>query len=142
MKTLKYLIITLFSLTFAAVLAACGNSQKAVEPQSIDLASLPASIDVNLASSLHQREDVLFLDVRELDEYTAGHIPNVTLIPMGEVPSRLSEIPTDTTVIVTCRSGNRSGQVTSFLRENGYANVHNMEGGILAWESAGFDVER
>ncbi|HUN22724.1 MAG TPA: rhodanese-like domain-containing protein [Anaerolineales bacterium] len=142
MKTLKHLIIVLFSLALAAVLAACGNSQKAVDPQSIDLASLPASIDVNLASSLHQREDVLFLDVREPDEYNAGHIPNVVLIPMGEVPSRLSEIPTDTTVIVTCRSGNRSGQVTSFLRENGYNNVHNMEGGILAWESAGFDVEK
>ncbi len=142
MKTLKHLIIVLFSLALAAVLAACGNSQKAVDPQSIDLAALPASIDVNLASSLHQREDVLFLDVREPDEYNAGHIPNVVLIPMGEVPSRLSEIPTDTTVIVTCRSGNRSGQVTSFLRENGYNNVHNMEGGILAWESAGFDVEK
>ena len=52
------------------------------------------------------------------------------------------ELPTDQTVVLTCRSGNRSGQVTTFLQENGFENVHNMEGGILAWEDAGFAVER
>jgi len=53
----------------------------------------------------------------------------------------MSEIPTDKTVILTCRSGNRSGQATDFLRENGYDNVHNMAGGINDWKSAGLDVE-
>jgi rhodanese-related sulfurtransferase len=45
-------------------------------------------------------------------------------------------------VIVTCRSGNRSGQVTQFLKANGFEDVHNMSGGIIAWEEAGFPVER
>lgn len=44
-------------------------------------------------------------------------------------------------MIVTCRSGNRSGQVTEYLHKQGYENVHNVEGGILAWEQAGYDVE-
>jgi phage shock protein E len=57
------------------------------------------------------------------------------------VPARLEEIPTDQQVIVTCRTGNRSGQVTDFLRQNGFDNVHNMEGGIVAWEAAGLPVE-
>ncbi|NJN96510.1 MAG: rhodanese-like domain-containing protein [Anaerolineales bacterium] len=91
---------------------------------------------------MQKQPDVLLIDVREPDEYNAGHIPGVTLIPMGEVPDRLSEIPQDKTVVVTCRSGNRSGQITDFLREQGYENVHNMQGGIVAWEQAGLPVEK
>ena len=82
------------------------------------------------------------IDVREQWEYDEGHIPGITLIPMGEVTNRLDEIPKDKTVILTCRSGNRSGQVTDFLRNNGFDNVHNMTGGIVAWENAGLAVEQ
>ena len=71
---------------------------------------------------------------------TPGHIPGVTLIPLDDVPNRLNEIPKDKPVIVTCRSGNRSGQVTDFLRQQGYTNVHNMTGGINAWQQAGYVV--
>ena len=58
-----------------------------------------------------------------------------------EVPARLSEIPTDKEVIVACRSGNRSSQVVEYLRQQGYDNVHNLQGGILAWQQAGLPVE-
>jgi len=75
----------------------------------------------------------LLLDVREPHEYTAGHIPGSVLIPMGEVLSRLSEIPRDQTVVVVCRSGNRSGQVAEKLAEQGYTNVLNLQGGVLDW---------
>jgi rhodanese-related sulfurtransferase len=61
---------------------------------------------------------------------------------MDEVANRLAEIPTDKEVIVTCRSGNRSAQITDFLRQQGFDNVHNMDGGILAWEAAGYDIEQ
>jgi rhodanese-related sulfurtransferase len=54
----------------------------------------------------------------------------------------MNEIPTDKTVIVTCRTGNRSGQAVDFLRQNGFENVHNMQGGIVAWEQAGYEVSR
>jgi phage shock protein E len=108
----------------------------------LDLNTLPPSVDVQTVASLKDREDVLVLDVRELNEYEAGHIPGVTLIPMGEVANRLNEIPTDQTVIVTCRTGNRSGQVADFLRQNGYTNIHNMAGGIVEWEAAGLPVEQ
>ncbi|MEM7531462.1 MAG: rhodanese-like domain-containing protein [Chloroflexota bacterium] len=57
------------------------------------------------------------------------------------MPNNLQEIPTDKTVILTCRSGNRSGKATDFLRQQGYTNVHNMAGGILAWQQAGYAVE-
>ena len=105
---------------------------------SLDLAD---TVDVQTVSQIKDRSDVVVLDVREQWEYDEQHIPGVTLIPMGEVPNRLSEIPTDKTVIVTCRSGNRSGQVTDYLRQAGYTDVHNMAGGILAWQQAGYSVE-
>jgi rhodanese-related sulfurtransferase len=57
------------------------------------------------------------IDVREPSEYDAGHIPGITLIPMGEIPNRLADIPKDKTVIVSCQSGRRSSQIASFLQE-------------------------
>ena len=108
----------------------------------IDVANLPFNVDVATVRALQGRDDVVLIDVREPEEYAAGYIPGVRLIPMGEVPSRLNEIPTDKTVIVTCRSGNRSGQITDFLRRNGLTRVHNMQGGLLAWQRAGYPVEK
>lgn len=134
----------LLMITGLLALAAC-SSQAAANPSSsgeIDPASLPKEIDIATAAALQRRANVVLLDVREQSEYDAGHIPGVTHIPMGEVVDRLAEIPQDKTVIVTCRSGNRSGKVTDFLRQQGYEQVYNMQGGILAWEQAGYKVER
>ena len=86
-----------------------------------------------LQSLLAGNNPPLLLDVREPHEYTAGHIPGSVLIPMGEVLSRLSEIPRDQTVVVVCRSGNRSGQVAGKLADQGYTNVLNLQGGVLDW---------
>lgn len=133
-------------LLLTSILVACGGGEAvapaAVENDGIELSQLPQTIDVETVQALQNRDDVLLIDVREQWEYDEKHIPNITLIPMGEVPNRLDEIPKDKTVILTCRSGNRSGQVTDFLRQNGYANAHNMEGGIIAWEEAGYEVEK
>jgi len=137
----------LFSLMFLGLLfAACGASESVApvaevpaDPAPIQLAD---SVDVHTVANVKDRDDVFLLDVREQWEYDEGHIPGVTLLPMGEVPARLSEIPTDKEVIVTCRSGNRSGQITDYLRQNGFDNVHNMSGGIVAWENAGYEVSR
>lgn len=127
-------------------LAACGGqantADTTVVEASADVATLPDTVDVQTVSAIKEQDNVIVLDVREQSEYDEGHIPGVVLIPMGEVSSRLSEIPTDKEVIVTCRTGNRSGQITDYLREQGFDNVHNMEGGIVAWEAAGLPVER
>lgn len=138
----------LTALGAALLLGACGGQTSApgstapAVGAAVDLAQLPETIDVATANSLRGRPDVVMLDVREQDEYDAGHIPGVKLIPLGQVGQRLAEIPRDTTVVVTCRSGNRSGQAAALLRQNGYTNIHNMEGGIVAWQAAGFPVEK
>jgi len=76
------------------------------------------------------------LDVREDDEWTAGHAPEATHIPLGEVPARVAELPADRQIIAVCRGGGRSGRATAFLREQGL-DVYNYDGGMRAWEQRG-----
>lgn len=142
MRTMKRGIWILLIIA-ATVITACGGQAIEAETVSneIDLSSLGGEVDVQTVAAIKDRDDVWVLDVREPWEYDEAHIPGVILIPMNEIPGRLSEIPTDKEVIVTCRSGNRSGQVTDFLRQQGFENVHNMAGGILAWQAAKLPVE-
>lgn len=138
MRRLYFVFISALILT---LLAGCGG---AVAPAAttVDVRNLPNAVDVATVRALQGRPDVVLFDVREPYEYQAGHIPGVKLIPMNDVPKRINEIPRDKTVILTCRSGNRSGQVADFLRKQGFTNVHNMQGGILAWQQAGYPIEK
>jgi rhodanese-related sulfurtransferase len=78
----------------------------------------------------------LLLDVREDDEWAAGHAPNALHIPMGELAARLAELPADGEVYVVCRSGGRSARVTGYLNQNGW-DARNVDGGMQAWAVAG-----
>lgn len=80
------------------------------------------------------------LDVREDDEWAAGHAPGAHHLPMMEVPARMAEIPDDGDVVVVCRSGGRSGQVVSYLTRNGWDNVRNLDGGMQSWAASGREV--
>lgn len=82
-----------------------------------------------LASS----EPVFLLDVRTPEEYAEGHLAGSVLIPVQELGSRLSEIPTDRTIIVYCRSGNRSADAAGMLAGEGFSDVFNMGEGIRGW---------
>ena len=142
MKTIRFPLLLTVVLSLA-LLAACGGGETAAPAvEEIDLTTLPDNVDVDTVEAVRQNPGVYLLDVREPNEYAAGHIPGITLIPMGEVAARLSELPRDKEIIVTCRTGNRSSQVADLLREQGFTNVHNMTGGIVAWEEAGYAVEQ
>jgi rhodanese-related sulfurtransferase len=88
----------------------------------------------------------LLLDVRQPDEYTGelGHVPGAVLIPLPELPARLSEIESyrGKKVIAICRTGSRSAKATAILMESGFEDVWNMAGGTVAWRAKGFPVER
>ena len=88
-----------------------------------------------LKERLAAGEQLVLLDVRQPEEYAAGHISGSVLIPLGELPGRLAEIEQhrDAEIIVICRSGNRSGQACMFLEMQGFAHPTNMRGGMLAW---------
>jgi adenylyltransferase/sulfurtransferase len=80
-------------------------------------------------------DDLFVLDVREPYEYQIANIGG-TLIPQNEVPQRLAEIDRNREIVVQCRSGGRSQRIAEFLAQQGYANVKNLAGGILAWADA------
>jgi rhodanese-related sulfurtransferase len=87
-----------------------------------------------------QRNELFLLDVRERDEWDAGHVPGSVHIPMRELGPRQAELPTDRTILCVCRSGSRSGMVTRALADAGY-QVENLDGGLQVWEASGFDLE-
>jgi rhodanese-related sulfurtransferase len=80
------------------------------------------------------------LDVREDDEWLAGHAPGAVHLPMMEIPARMTEVPQDREVVVICRVGGRSGQVVGYLMQQGFGNVTNLDGGMMSWAAAGRPV--
>jgi len=79
------------------------------------------------------RDPPLLLDVREPWEWQAARIEGSKHIPMREVPARLGEIDRGREVVAICHHGGRSQQVAMFLERNGFANIHNLVGGVDAW---------
>ena len=84
----------------------------------------------------------ILIDVREQVEYDEARIPGSVLIPVGQLPGRLGEVPTDRDVYVHCRMGGRSARAVDYLRAFGRPNAYNVTGGIEAWDEAGLPVER
>jgi phage shock protein E len=101
----------------------------------------PTVISAAQAYQKYQQGNVFFLDVREPDEWNSGHIPNTTLIPLGELQNRLNELPKDKEIVVVCRTGHRSLQGAQTLVTNGFTNVFSMDGGVHAWGTAGYPFE-
>jgi rhodanese-related sulfurtransferase len=82
--------------------------------------------------------NTVLLDVREQDEWDAGHAPNAQHIPMSEL-GRLEELPAEQEVLVICRSGGRSARVTAYLNANGW-DARNVDGGMQQWAATGRDL--
>ena len=93
----------------------------------------PASTEIQLDQLPGER---VLLDVREDDEWTAGHAPDAVHLPMSELAARLDEVPEATPLYVICRSGGRSGRVTEYLNANGWEAV-NVLGGMSGWAQTG-----
>ncbi|SEG76387.1 Rhodanese-related sulfurtransferase [Thermomonospora echinospora] len=92
--------------------------------------------DVPSAKVADVPQDAYLLDVREQDEWDAGHAPAAVHIPMGQLGDRAGEIPQDREVYVICRSGVRSAQVTVALNNAGWT-ARNVDGGMQEWAGAG-----
>ena len=79
--------------------------------------------------------DAYLLDVREQDEWLAGHAPDAVHIPMTQIQGRVEEVPSDQRIYVVCRVGGRSLQVAAWLNQLGRDAI-NVGGGMQSWASA------
>ncbi len=86
----------------------------------------------------------VILDVREDKEYQSGHIQDSVHIPLSSLSSRVDELAKfkEKNLILGCRSGSRSGRACSILKKNGFEKVHNLRGGVQAWENDNLPMNR
>jgi rhodanese-related sulfurtransferase len=99
--------------------------------------NMPPEISVSEAVA-KQEAGAFILDVREPSEWNEAHIAGATLIPLGELVSRVNELPKDKEIVVVCRSGNRSAQARDLLVSEGFTQVTSMAGGLNQWKAAGY----
>jgi len=124
-------LVAVIVLVGGAILLLRNDSQTAT-------ADLPTEVDVAKAAELRDG-GAFILDVREPSEWQENHIPGATLIPLGELASRINEVPKDQEVVVVCRSGNRSQEGRDILRQAGLEQVTSMAGGMNQWMSSGYE---
>jgi len=82
----------------------------------------------------------VFIDVRTLDEYDAGHIQGAMHIPLQDLSAHIAEIPHNKQVYVYCHSGRRSASAAKLLAGKGFTNIENVVGGFSAWKAAEYPV--
>lgn len=88
---------------------------------------------VTLKHRLDAGDQIFVLDVREPHEYQICSLPDSVLIPLGSLPTRVSELNSEDEIVVHCKSGMRSAKAVEFLKKSGFSKVKNLTGGILAW---------
>ena len=118
----------------------CGDSPTVTEPIDYEQfcshgnsSKVPGISARQLQEMISGGGKVALVDVREPFEFEIARIPDSQLIPLGTIPERLADIPRTETTVVMCKSGVRSGRVIEFLREQGFENLLNLEGGLDAW---------
>ena len=98
----------------------------------------PQQLETQLASGTPP----LVLDVREHPEFAGGRLPSARLLPLAELEPRAGELPRDREIVTVCRSGRRSAEAAAKLSQLGFEKVSSLDGGVMAWEKAGFSLER
>jgi molybdopterin/thiamine biosynthesis adenylyltransferase/rhodanese-related sulfurtransferase len=109
----------------------CGLPQ--AEEENAKEMQVPTIEARELKAKLDRKEPFVLVDVREPYEYEICHIPGSRLIPLGELPARLSELDSADDIILQCKSGARSARALHILQEAGFKKLSNLEGGITAW---------
>lgn len=140
--------IAILSSVASMFLLSCNNNtpdsqsasteKNSAQTEATNFKSPKPSVTVDEAFEL-SKQGAVIVDVRQPEELTelAYDVKNIIHIPLGELESKLAEVPKDKQVIVACRSGKRSAQAYDILRENGFTNIANMESGIIEWQEKG-----
>jgi rhodanese-related sulfurtransferase len=146
--------LTLLALLAAFVLAACGGdgggattaTQQPAASAPTATATTPAFAEISVQEADARAGDgALLVDVREDDEWAAGHAPAAVHVPLGDLSdaklAQLDEQRGDGELIFICRSGNRSGQAAAAAQAAGLADVASVAGGMGDWAAAGLPLE-
>jgi rhodanese-related sulfurtransferase len=101
-------------------------------------------VNPSQATHLLNREDALVVDVREPNEYGAGHVLGAKNIPLARLAAGAGEPlkRKDRPIIVYCDGGERAGKAASVLKREGFTRVVNLSGGLKAWQQAGLPIEK
>jgi rhodanese-related sulfurtransferase len=101
-------------------------------------------VDHIATTQLINHKNALVLDVREQSEYEAGHILNSKLIPMGKLLERIGELEKyrERPIVAVCRTGQRSASACALLGKQGFGQVYNLSGGVMAWQKASLPLEK
>ncbi|GAM09710.1 hypothetical protein OR1_01990 [Geobacter sp. OR-1] len=91
---------------------------------------------------IDQKKNIYLLDVRTHEEYRQARLKGSILIPINEIERRLNEVPKNRPILVYCAVGSRSNLVAGFLAGKGYAEVYNMQDGIMGWYRNGYQVQQ
>lgn len=106
------------------------------------LGSSASNLSAAAAKTLIDDDKTVFvLDVRQPDEYRAGHIAGATLIPLNQLGQSLGKLPKDRKILCVCQSGARSSAAVRTLTSAGYTAL-NLSGGMGGWQRAGFPVKQ
>ena len=97
-----------------------------------------------LATQLINQRNAVVVDVRDASEYGSGHIPNSRHIPLAELEARVGELAKlkSRPIVLTCRTGNRSGRAQRILQKAGFSDIYVLKGGISAWAEANLPLPK
>ena len=101
-----------------------------------------AVVDTNAAVSLMDDDELIILDVREEKERSSGFINNDINIPMSQVKNKMGSLDKSKNILVYCKSGTRSDQISGFLSKNEFQNVSSLKGGFNAWQKAELPIQK
>jgi len=152
MATTKALLTA--ALTASLALAACGGSDDAApatdappvaaaEQPGAQASGVQVVSATDAAATIDDAPtDLVILDVRTPEEFDEGHIDGATMLDFyrADFGAQLATLDPDVPYVLYCRSGNRSGQARTMMAELGFSTVDDIDGGILAWQSAGLPV--
>lgn len=111
---------------------------------SVAMAENIPAVSPHEALQMQTQKQAVIIDVREKDEWNAGHIAGAIHIPLSEVQDHLTELAKyqNSPLIMQCRSGVRSAKAANVLKIAGFSNVYNLEGGLNAWQKENLTIQR
>lgn len=136
---MKFIIDNIFPITIALLSgvmlfwSAFGNRIRGIK-----------EVGPTAALQLINHKNAMVLDVREADEYKAGHVLGAMPMPLGKLKDRIGELEKyrDMPIVVVCRSGIRSASACVTLGKQGFSQAHNLAGGIAAWQKSNLPLEQ